>query len=81
MLVDPLVDRDLGQRRRRERRRGREHERGEHRRDAPLIRRQQLGEAAELAPASAGLLQPPSDLEPGDAHSPATSAGLRVKKT
>ena len=90
---DPLVDRELGQRRRRERRGRAREQRGEHEARAPAIRAQQRQQPAQLATTAAGRAPAAHDLVapragPGAvrftrrAHSPATaSRGLRVRNT
>ena len=86
---DALVDRELGQRRRRERGRGGEEQREEGQDHAAAVGPQQLDQAAQLAPAPAG--RAPAAAEVGEpllrlgvraAHRPATfSIGSRLRKT
>jgi hypothetical protein len=63
---DPVVDGELGQRRRRERRGRREQERHEHADDPRPVRAQELEQAAHLAPAAARRVQAPAHLLAGD---------------
>ncbi len=49
VVPDPVIDRQLGQRRRRQRGARGGHERDEHGQDTPAIRSQQLSQAAQLA--------------------------------
>ena len=59
---DPGVDRELGERRRRQRGRGGDQQRAEHQQRAPAVGPQQLEQAAQLAPAPARLAQPAAQL-------------------
>ena len=78
VVVDALVDGELGQRRGRQRGGGGGDERHEHGQHAPAVGSQQLGQAAQLAPAPAGLLQAAAQLGAAAghrAHRPVTSVG------
>ncbi len=80
VLLDPLVDRRLGQGGRGEGGRGRGHERHEHRDDAPPVRPEQLGQAAKLPTPAGGLAQATADVvEP--AHSPTAPSVFSVRNT
>ena len=82
VLLDALVDGDLGQRRRRQCGRRGEHERREHGQHAPAVWRQDLDQAAQLATVTARLPEAAAQLGAGvRAHRPATSAVLRVRNT
>jgi ABC-type multidrug transport system fused ATPase/permease subunit len=84
---DALVDRQLGQRRRRELGAGGQHERDEHQHDLAAIRLQQRREAAQLAPAARRRAPAADDLVAAGgghlvAHSSATrSRGSRCRNT
>ena len=86
---DPVVDRELGQRRRRERRGGAGDQRGEHQHGAPAVGPQQLEQPAQLAPAPAGRAPAPHDVVAPRGARPSTltaptsacSIGLRVRNT